>query len=72
MENFLMNVLGVAAIAAMLYGMLVMWRNIDRELDKMEREAKLKKQRGQSGTYKLRRPSPCSAEKVVGIINLVS
>ena len=67
-----MNVLGVAAIAAMLYGMLVMWRNIDRELDKMEREAKLKKQRGQSRTYKLRRPSPCSAEKVVGIINLVS
>ena len=36
MENFLMNLLGVSAIAGMLYGMLVMWRNIDRELAKMD------------------------------------
>ncbi len=36
MENFLMNVFGVAAIAGILYAMFVMWRNIDRELAKME------------------------------------
>ena len=67
-----MNVLGVAAIAAMLYGMFVMWRNIDRELDRIEREEKLKKQRGRSETYRLRRPSPSNAEKVVRVIKLVS
>lgn len=36
MQNFLMNLSGVAAIAGMLYGMLVMWRNIDKELAKMD------------------------------------
>ena len=36
MQNFLMNLTGIAAIAGMLYGMLVMWRNIDKELAKMD------------------------------------
>jgi hypothetical protein len=36
MENFLMNLLGISAIVGMLYGMLVMWRNIDKELAKMD------------------------------------
>lgn len=40
MENFLMNVLGVAAIAAMLYWMWIMWRNVDRELGKIDRSEK--------------------------------
>jgi hypothetical protein len=39
MENFLMNLLGVSAIAGMLYGMFVMWRNIDKELEKMETDS---------------------------------
>ena len=36
MQNFLMNLTGIVAIAGMLYGMLVMWRNIDKELAKMD------------------------------------
>ena len=36
MENFLMNLLAVAAIIAMLYSILVMWRNIDKELGKID------------------------------------
>lgn len=36
MENFLMNLLAVAAIIAMLYSVFAMWRNIDKELEKIE------------------------------------
>ncbi len=39
MENFLMNLLGVSAIVGMLYGMFVMWRNIDKELERMETDS---------------------------------
>ena len=41
MENFLMNSLAVAAIIAMLYSLLAMWRNIDKELDKKEAGSKM-------------------------------
>ena len=44
MESLLMNIIGVAAIVAMLCGIWIMWSNIDRELAKIEKsEAAAKK-----------------------------
>ncbi len=62
MENFLMNVLGIAAIAGMLYGMWIMWRNVDRELEKIERAEKRKMQKTKAGNYKLRNSTPRCAK----------
>ncbi len=62
MENFLMNVLGIAAIAGMLYGLWIMWRNVDRELEKIEKVEKRKMQKTKTGNYKLRSSSPRGAK----------
>ena len=35
-----MNFLAIAAIIAMLYSVVVMWRNIDKELEKIEAGSK--------------------------------
>ena len=36
MENLVMNIFGVIAILAMLYAIYIMWRNINRELEKID------------------------------------
>ena len=49
MENLVMNIFGVIAILAMLYAIFIMWRNINRELEKIDapRKASVKTEKEQ-------------------------
>ena len=60
MESLLMNIIGVAAIVAMLCGIWIMWSNIDRELAKIEKsEAAAKKAAKKCGRAVNAIPAPC-------------
>ena len=61
MESLLMNIIGVAAIVAMLCGIWIMWSNIDRELAKIE-----KAEAAKSGLKRKAENGVKSAEKKCG------